>query len=137
MIGKMHKLKARKDALAQALNANWAAWPTVKSGSAGPPEGARSRIDLAGTWERHVEGMLFDFVEVPSSLHPFGYYRLKRSFLLPRLSDQQRAVVHFDAINYHGRVFVNGVELGTTILYVPHEFEFTRQAREGTCPGSA
>jgi beta-glucuronidase len=72
-----------------------------------------------------------DVVPVPSSQHPLGFYRLKREFLLPALSERQRAILHFDAIAYHGRVFVNDKELGTTIPYVPFDFEFTKQAREG------
>src|SRR6266487_308246 len=92
----------------------------------------RSRVSLNGRWERHVDGALLDHVDVPSSLRPSGFYRLKRTIPLPKLSAGQRAFIHFEAINFHGRVFVNGAELGTTIPYVPHEFDFTRQAREGT-----
>ena len=92
----------------------------------------RSRVDLNGEWERHVNGALFDLVRVPSSRRPLGYYRLKRTFLLPKLSSQQRAVLHFDAIAYHGRVFVNEAELGTMGPYVPYEFDFTAEAREGS-----
>jgi len=95
------------------------------------PASFRSRIDVAGPWERHVNGKLLDVVPVPSSQHPLGFYRLKREFLLPALSDRQRAILHFDAIAYHGRVFVNDRELGTTIPYVPFDFEFTKQAMEG------
>jgi len=93
---------------------------------------ARSRVSLNGTWERYVNGVLLDRVEVPSSLRPSGFYRLQRTFLLPKLTANQRAFVHFEAINYHGRIFVNGAELGVTIPYVPHEFDFTSHAREGT-----
>lgn len=92
---------------------------------------SRARVDLNGTWERHVNGAQVDRVVVPSSLPPSGYYRLKRTFLLPKLSANQRAFVHFDAINYHGRIFLNGKELGTTLPYVPAEFDFTPHAREG------
>ena len=91
----------------------------------------RTAVDLNGDWERHVHGKLVDIVDVPSSLRPSGLYRLRRNFLLPRLANGDRAILHFDAINYHGRVFVNGHELGITIPYVPHEFDFTAQASEG------
>jgi hypothetical protein len=91
----------------------------------------RSAVDLNGDWERWVHGKLVDVVPVPSSLRPSGLYRLRRTFLLPKLTDGHRAILHFDAINYHGRVFVNGKELGTTIPYVPFEFEFTAVAAEG------
>jgi hypothetical protein len=47
------------------------------------------------------------------------------------LSDTERAILHFDGITYHGRVFVNGEELGTMGPYIPYEFEFTKQAKEG------
>jgi len=98
----------------------------TKSGSS-----ARSRVDLAGSWERYLNGKLLDVIPVPSSQRPLGLYRLSRDFLLPALSPHQRAILHSDAITYHGRVFLNGAELGTTIPYVPHEFDFTRVAKEG------
>ena len=91
----------------------------------------RTVVDLNGDWERYIHGKLFDIISVPSSLRPSGTYRLKRTFLLPRLSSGQRAIVHFEAITYYGRVFVNGHELGSMIPYLPHEFECTQQATEG------
>jgi beta-glucuronidase len=94
--------------------------------------GQRSRVDLNGDWERHVNGVPFDLFRVPSSRRPLGYYQLKRTFLLPKLSPRLRAILHFDAITYHGRVFVNGTELGTMGPYVPYEFDFTTQAKEGS-----
>jgi beta-glucuronidase len=60
-----------------------------------------------------------------------GFYHLKRTFLLPRLARNERAVLHFDAITYFGRVSVNGAELGAMSLYVPYEFDLTPHAREG------
>jgi hypothetical protein len=50
---------------------------------------------------------------------------------LPALLARERAIVHFDAITYHGRLFVNGAELGTMGPYVPYEFDITAQAKEG------
>ena len=99
-----------------------------------PAEGARSqrsRVDLSGTWERHVNGKLFDVIQVPSSQRPLGFYHLKREFLLPALSGSERAILHFEAITFHGRVFVNGAELGAMGPYIPYEFEFTKHAQEG------
>src|SRR5208337_1321721 len=94
--------------------------------------GTRSRVDLNGQWERRFDGELYDLVEVPSSLRPSGYYQLRREFLLPELSQHQRAMLHFEAITYFARVAVNGTELGTMGPYVPYEFDFTRQAKKGT-----
>src|SRR5947207_1642123 len=94
--------------------------------------GARARVDLSGQWERRIDGDLYDVVQVPSSLRPSGYYHLKREFLLPELSVHERAILHFDAITYFGRAFVNGAELGTMGPYVPYEFDFTRQAKKGS-----
>jgi hypothetical protein len=96
------------------------------------PAPARHEISLNGTWERTVAGARAGTVEVPASLRPSGYYRLKRNFTLPKLKPTERAVLHFEAVLCHGRVFANGAELGTTIPYVPHEFDMTRQAREGS-----
>jgi hypothetical protein len=91
----------------------------------------RSRIDLNGVWERHIHGELFDTIAVPSSQRPVGLYRLRRTFMLPRLARGERAWLCFDGITYFGRVSVNGVELGTLGPYVPYGFEFTGQAKEG------
>jgi len=88
-------------------------------------------VDLAGTWERHVHGKLLDAIPVPSSQRPLGFYHLQREFLLPALAGRERAIVHFEAITYHGRVFVNGAELGTMGPYVPYEFDISAQAKEG------
>ena len=93
--------------------------------------GPRARVDLNGQWERRIDGELYDLVQVPSSLRPSGNYRLKREFLLPEISTHERAILHFDAITYFGRAFVNGAELGVMGPYVPFEFEFTRQAKKG------
>ena len=92
---------------------------------------SRAAVDLNGEWEKYVHGKLVDTVTVPSSLRPSGLYRLRRVFLLPRIANGQRAIVHFDAINYHGRVFINGQDVGTTIAFLPHEFDFTKMAAEG------
>jgi beta-glucuronidase len=91
----------------------------------------RARADLQGIWERHVNGELFDAIPVPSSLRPLGNYRLKRHCLLPKLAAGQRAYLHFDAVNYFSRAFVNEVELGKLGPYVPYEFEATQVLREG------
>jgi len=91
----------------------------------------RSRASLHGQWERHVNGSLYDVIPVPSSQRPLGYYRLKHDVPLPRLTGGQRAFLHFEAIHYHGRAFMNGTELGTMGPYVPYEFEISGAAREG------
>jgi len=91
----------------------------------------RARADLHGIWERRVNGQLFDTIQVPSSQRPLGNYRLKRNCLLPKLAAGQRGYLHFDAVNYFSRAFVNEVELGAMGPYVPYEFEATRILREG------
>jgi beta-glucuronidase len=96
-----------------------------------PSTSGRSRVDLAGEWEQHINGKFVRVIHVPSSQRPLGFYHLKRDFLLPLLVADQRAILHFDAITYHGRVFVNGTELGTTVPYIPFEFDLTRLSKEG------
>jgi beta-glucuronidase len=96
-----------------------------------PPQSSRPQVTLNGTWQRHLLGSPYDVVQIPSSQRPLGYYQLKRDFVVPSLTSNQRAVLHFEAITYHGRVFVNDVEIGTMIPYVPHEFDVTRQLRPG------
>jgi beta-glucuronidase len=91
---------------------------------------ARAVVNLNGDWERYVNDTLVGTIRVPSSLRPGGMYSLRREFLLPRLN-RQRAILRFNAINYYGRVSINGKELGTTIPYVPQEFDCTAQAQEG------
>ncbi len=93
--------------------------------------GNRSRVDLAGMWQRYVHDKLWEIIPVPSSQHPLGFYCLRREFLLPALKGNERAIVHFDAITYFTRVSVNGEELGTMGPYLPYEFDFTAHVREG------
>jgi hypothetical protein len=50
----------------------------------------RHRLDLSGGRERHLSGVYYDTIQVPSSQRPLGFYHLKRSFLLPALSKDQR-----------------------------------------------
>lgn len=93
---------------------------------------SRSRMSLNGEWDRYLRGQFYEQVTVPSSHPPIGLYTLKRSFLLPRLAAGERAFLCFEAITYYARVAVNGTELGAMGPYVPYEFEFTAQAKEGS-----
>ena len=55
------------------------AFPATNSASPAQPEphnDTRTRVDLNGTWERHVNGILVDVIQVPSSLRPSGFYHL-------------------------------------------------------------
>jgi hypothetical protein len=111
------------------------AFPATNSASPAqsePHNNTRTRVDLNGTWERHVNGTLVDAIQVPSSQRPSGFYHLKRTFLLPRPAPGVRLLMHFDAVTYHGRVFMNGHELGTMGPYVPYEFDITSYAKEGS-----
>lgn len=92
---------------------------------------SRKRISLNGEWERYVGGKPWDVVAVPSSLHPSGFYTLKRTVVLPRLAGGERAFLHFEAITYCAKLSLNGKQIGVLGPYVPHEFEFTDAAREG------
>lgn len=92
----------------------------------------RTRIPSNGPWERHIGGVLYDSVIVPSWLRPSGNSVLSCSFLLPRLTRTERVFVHFEALAFWGRALVNGMEVGSTSgPYIPAEFEFTPLAREG------
>ncbi len=88
-------------------------------------------VNLNGEWERYVHGKLVGSVQVPSSLPPSGVYNLRREFLLPALAQQELLILRFEGILYHGTVLLNGKKLGTTLPYVPQEFDGTQQAREG------
>jgi len=93
--------------------------------------GSRKRLELNGEWEMSIDGEPYDVIDVPCSLHPTGFYKLSKGFVLPRLARGERAFVHFDAITYCGRLAVNDKALGTMGPYVPYEFELTPAAKEG------
>ncbi len=112
-------------ALPALAPANHGAQPAAKPGE------ARAHVDLNGAWERLVEQAHYDLISVPSSHRPIGQFTLKREFTLPKLAPGIRAFVHFEAINYYGRVSVNDVTLGAMGPYTPYEFEFTSHAKEG------
>lgn len=92
---------------------------------------SRAVVNLNGDWERYVHDKMVGTVHFPSSLRPSGFYSLRRELLLPRLASHERAILRFNAIHYYGRVSLNGKQLGTTIPYVPQEFDCTQQAQEG------
>lgn len=92
--------------------------------------GSRKRISLNGEWDLRMDGQSYDVVEVPSSLHPMGFYSLGRSFMLPKLGRGERAFLHFDAITYCGKLTLNGKPTGKMGPYIPYEFEFTTSAKE-------
>jgi len=96
-----------------------------------PASACRSRISLAGSWERWVAGAFHDTVQVPSSLRPAGFYRLQCQAFLPRLAAGQRVIAHFDAIMNYGRVYLNGRPAGEMGPYIPYEFDVTPYAVEG------
>lgn len=91
----------------------------------------RQRIDLAGRWERIVNGESWDFVHVPCSLRLAGTYILKRNISLSRVPAGARSYIHFEAITYYAEVTVNGTKLGHMGPYIPYEFESTHVFREG------
>jgi hypothetical protein len=93
--------------------------------------GHRLRIDLAGQWERFYAGAFYDRIPVPSSQRPVGFFSLRRQFVRPPLSSEQRAILHFDAITYYAKISMNGSPLGTMGPYLPYEFDFTAHAKQG------
>ena len=105
--------------------------PVFASQSVPVAEDSTVRVPLNGEWEYRMAEKLYGTVVVPSSRRPSGYYRLSRTFVLPRLAPGQRVFVHFEAITYWGRITVNGKQLGTMGPYIPYEFEFTAVAKEG------
>jgi Glycosyl hydrolases family 2, TIM barrel domain/Glycosyl hydrolases family 2, sugar binding domain/Glycosyl hydrolases family 2 len=96
-----------------------------------PVRSSRICVGLNGLWERHVNQVLYDIISVPSSQRPLGFYELKRSVALPRPTAAQRAILHFDAVNYFSRAFVNDTEAGIMGPYVPCEFDITQLLRDG------
>jgi Glycosyl hydrolases family 2, TIM barrel domain/Glycosyl hydrolases family 2/Glycosyl hydrolases family 2, sugar binding domain len=97
-----------------------------------PETSPRSRVTLNGTWQRSLNGTFLEDIEVPSSRRPSGRYELNRSVLLPPLDGGRRVIIRFEGITFHGRLSVNGAELGTMGPYVPYEFDVTGQVRPGT-----
>src|SRR5215467_3490365 len=86
--------------------------PALGSETESPTVGSHKRISLNGQWERHIGGKPWDVVAVPCSLHPSGFYTLKRNIALPRLAAAERAFVHFEAITYCAKLSVNGKRMG-------------------------
>ncbi len=91
----------------------------------------RQRIDLAGRWERVVNGERWDYIDVPSSLRLAGVYILRKDISVPALAKGARAFLHFEAITYYAEVSVNGAKLGHMGPYVPYEFEATHVIKAG------
>jgi Glycosyl hydrolases family 2, TIM barrel domain/Glycosyl hydrolases family 2 len=96
-----------------------------------PPLISRARVSLNGEWECRVERTPYGTVTVPSSRRPSGFYTLTRRFLLPRIGRTDRVFLHFEGVTYWAQVSINGQKHGIIDPYVPHEFEFTKVAREG------
>jgi Glycosyl hydrolases family 2, TIM barrel domain/Glycosyl hydrolases family 2/Glycosyl hydrolase 2 galactose-binding domain-like len=90
----------------------------------------RQHVDLNGAWKQSIAGNFVRIVQVPSSNRPIGHYDLEREFALPRLSREEHAMLHFEGIAYFARVSCNGKELGSTIPYVPQEFDISAVAKE-------
>lgn len=93
---------------------------------------SRPRVDLSGTWARHVNGQPYDMITVPSAYRPMGHHQLIRDVALPTRAGGQRVFLHFDAVNSFGRVSINTTPLGTMGPYAPYEFELTKVLRDGT-----
>lgn len=104
--------------------------PALAQQSAPAISGSRKRVALNGEWELRMDGQPYDVIDVPSSLHPMGFYTLGKNFMLPKLGRGERVFVHFDAITYCGKLTVNGKPMGTMVPYIPYEFEFTPSAKE-------
>lgn len=116
-----------------ALGASAVMGAIPSMGAANQPSfaGSRKCTTLNGAWELHVDDKLTKVLSVPCSLHPSGFYSLKRNLVLPKLAAGERAFLHFEGITYCGKAAVNGKQLGVMGPYVPYEFEFTDVAREG------
>lgn len=91
----------------------------------------RSRIDLAGLWDRYITGTLYDRIEVPSSLHLFGSYELRRQVFLPSLGMVKRAILCLEAITYRAHIRVNSTHVGVMGPYTPYEFDVTDHIKSG------
>ena len=90
----------------------------------------RARIDLNGAWDQSVDGHFVRTIQAPSSNRPLGRYDLSREFVLPRLTSDEHAILHFEGLTFFGRAFCNDTELGSLIPYVPHEFDIAGAVRE-------
>ncbi len=99
---------------------------TQQQSSASP----RVRIDLNGPWTKIISGTTIKTLSVPSSQRPSGSYDLVREIALPRLGQNECAILHFDGITYFARPSVNGTALGSMDPYVPCEFDITSLVRE-------
>jgi beta-galactosidase/beta-glucuronidase len=102
-------------------------------------------IDAASLWRKPNDVDWDDTIEVPfapetaaSGVENTGFYRAcwyRRRIETPVLLPGQRLVLHFGAVDYQARVWVNGTALGEHIGgYTPFFFDITQHAVDaGEC----
>jgi beta-galactosidase/beta-glucuronidase len=102
-------------------------------------------IDAASLWRLPRDVDWDDTIEVPfspetsaSGFENTGFYRAcwyRRRIETPVLLPGQRLVLHFGAVDYLAKVWVNGTALGEHIGgYTPFSFDITQQALDaGEC----
>ena len=90
-------------------------------------QGAQSvwseQIQVPFAWETPLSG-------VARAWLPVGWYR--RSFIRPSAWTEARTILHFGAVHYHCRVWVNGQWVGEhTGGYLPFSFDITDKLKNG------
>ena len=107
------------------LDRDWAFVPPAPGAAALPPDAfpeSAQRVDLPHTWNRN--GRTYDF------LGGVWYYQ---RFDLSKLAADSIAQLHFGAVFYKARVYVNGTEVGTHEGgYTEFSFDVAPRLRDGT-----
>jgi hypothetical protein len=92
-------------------------------------------------WERDAQSVWPEHIQVPFAWEtplsgvarawlPVGWYR--RSFVRPSAWTEARTILHFGAVHYHCRVWVNGQWVGEhTGGYLPFSFDITDTLKNG------
>jgi len=70
--------------------------------------------------------------QVKKPLHPDEIIKYHRTFKLPKLSQEKRALLHFEAVDYLSEIFINNQFVGKNRGgYLPFSFDITKFIKDG------
>jgi len=70
--------------------------------------------------------------QVNKPLHPDEILKYRRSFTLPKLSQDKRVLIHFEAVDYLSEIFINHQFVGKNRGgYLPFSFDITKFIKDG------
>ena len=90
----------------------------------------RKILSLDGSWHFSIPGGTPELRQVPGSYDCVGDSVWSRGFSFSSDGANRRVRLCFEGIAYEGKVFLNGVCLGTMLPYSFYAFEVTRLLQE-------